>query len=641
MAEVLQYGRGEEGLLFFLPNLQPIYRIDPYAETGVEPETPQPAIPFENEQDCSGAGWNLIRDPLRRLAWHLVGSRETSLSVWQAASAAFLPAARLGRARALLRQIEDLEHRGSGSEEHWKILEQEWHWVATSASAKRLLVEQAQKIGLPEPEPAAASVLKAVKEELLKVLRIRSYFISAGSSRIRHRRALLRNWKDVVSPGVVDLYIEFLHALSAEESLADHASDAVAGLLANPSMTKSTSRRLQDASGRVLTAWFDRWMKNSPTQLAVERELRRLENLERAGIPHLLLFECLSALYLLQAVKSSKSKQFDQPMQDLGRALTYNPFNKVAREQLEKSSQQIQELKGQLPKLSFDHRVTASSLLDRMQETIRDAEAFNQTPEGKKITARRGEAIKIELAVRMGLDLDDKELPSHLAALAKALQESAPYTENRKRFADKVAQLARAASEPLASVNWEPILEALRKNPAPSIEVLAITLPKPVPLSQAPQIAEDLKRLGKQGALPPAPAFPARWRSRLLDLATWLFSPRDAWAKAVAGIGLVLLLFAGTSSYLQYRRESRLETAYHEILNGVQSKNDALVVSQALPFLRQAGGTSDPRAAQVQELYQESLMREVVRLVEAGEEKKAMELLKSSESVITRAPADA
>jgi hypothetical protein len=120
----------------------------------------------------------------------------------------------------------------------------------------------------------------------------------------------------------------------------------------------------------------------------------------------------------------------------------------------------------------------------------------------------------------------------------------------------------------------------------------------------------------------------------------WLFSRRDAWAKIAAVVGLALLLFAGNRNYVQGTRRARLETAYQAVLGEVQRKNDALVLAKAVLFLQQVKDTNDPRAPQVQEFYQESLLREVVRLVEAGKEEKAKALLKSSESVIPQPPAD-
>jgi hypothetical protein len=76
-----------------------------------------------------------------------------------------------------------------------------------------------------------------------------------------------------------------------------------------------------------------------------------------------------------------------------------------------------------------------------------------------------------------------------------------------------------------------------------------------------------------------------------------------------------------------------LETAYRAVLGAVQRQDDSLLLSKAVPFLSQIGGTNDPRAPQVREFYQESLLREVVRLLEAGNKEKAAELLKSSESL--------
>lgn len=121
----------------------------------------------------------------------------------------------------------------------------------------------------------------------------------------------------------------------------------------------------------------------------------------------------------------------------------------------------------------------------------------------------------------------------------------------------------------------------------------------------------------------------------------WLFSPKDSWAKVAAIVGLALLLFAGIRDYAQGVRRTRLETAYQVVLSEAQQKNDASVLSKAALFLHQIEDTSDPRFTQVQKLYQESLLREVVRLVEAGEEAKAMALLKSAEPVVTHAPANA
>lgn len=85
---------------------------------------------------------------------------------------------RLERARQLLQDAAAGSWNQANDEEAWTLLTQEWEWVSRAPYVRQLLIGWATELGAAVPEQAASAVLAAIPQELLPLLRARTYILS-------------------------------------------------------------------------------------------------------------------------------------------------------------------------------------------------------------------------------------------------------------------------------------------------------------------------------------------------------------------------------------------------------------------------------------------------------------------------------
>jgi hypothetical protein len=187
-----------------------------------------------------------------------------------------------------------------------------------------------------------------------------------------------------------------------------------------------------------------------------------------------------------------------------------------------------------------------------------------------------------------------------------------------------VRQAAIQRGGRLALLNWQAIGDALTKAPVPDPEILTVLLPQAPPQSLDVGLA-PVRDAAHALANTADRADPSdRW----LAAATWMFSARDVPAKALAAAGLLLILLGGGSTASHLIRAHLLNRAYGAVLDGVAAGSDDTVIARAEDYLRHAADAQNARTAQVMSFLREAVLRQTLRLGEAGNQDQAAELLR-------------
>jgi hypothetical protein len=127
--------------------------------------------------------------------------------------------------------------------------------------------------------------------------------------------------------------------------------------------------------------------------------------------------------------------------------------------------------------------------------------------------------------------------------------------------------------------------------------------------------------------------------SRWPNAGTWLFSTRHLAAKLIALVGVAFFIHGSVVTTSRYFRESAMNRAYTDVLEGIRSGNDRLIIDRAASYLEQVDpSTTDLRASQVVLFLREAVLRETVRLTTVGSEEDAAALLKKSDQITAHWP---
>ena len=255
---------------------------------------------------------------------------------------------------------------------------------------------------------------------------------------------------------------------------------------------------------------------------------------------------------------------------------------------------------------------------------------FKDTPEAAGIVARRAQAIRLELARRLGLDPSSQANLDLAGRLASVLVEAQKDVKPKKSAPSALHQQAVQAAPELANLPWDRIESVLTQNPPLDEEVLALLLPVP----EATPLEAELKPICEANPSPATVATDTIPKSFWPKL--WFFSPRDLAWKFAAAAGLALLLGGGIGDWQRRAHDREQARLYDTLLSSAREHDSASVLALATRFVQAAETPrSDPRLTQVLQLADQAAYQEFFRLSDQGQTPQAAAVLEQHERLVS------